>query len=142
MNPLVTALLTLILSGQPFQATAELTWYDPSLGGINCFEAECERLGTGHLVNDWYQRAVACPLVFPRRTQFTVSGSWRGLADGEYLCLDAGSMVVVQPDGTFILDVLSRYPIWREQLQVTVTVPVEDAPRVSAADPNAGSSEP
>lgn len=37
-----------------------LSWYDPSLGGINC-AAPCDLLGDGTAVNDAYGWAAACP---------------------------------------------------------------------------------
>ena len=38
-----------------------LSWYDGSLGGINCVEP-CEYLGDGTLVSESYGWAMACPL--------------------------------------------------------------------------------
>ena len=108
---------------------AELFWYDPQLGGINC-DHECDYLGTGHKVSEWYGRALACPLEFERGTVFRISGSRWGLADGDWVCLDWGHAIVVQPDGTVTLDLLSRYPIWKETLDVEVIAPNPPNPRL------------
>lgn len=106
----------------PYTVTASLYWYDPALGGINC-DHDCDYLGTGDKVAEWYGRALACPVEFPRGTRFEIVGSRWGLADGVWTCLDAGSAVVIRPDGVVVLDLLLRYPIWQENLTVTVREP-------------------
>ena len=102
--------------------TATLTWYDPQLGGINC-DHECDYLGTGYRVEEWYDRAVACPEEFPRGTIFIIEGTRWGLADGSYYCWDAGGAVTFQDDGSIVLDVLTRNAIWRDTLLVEVVLP-------------------
>lgn len=110
------------IAHEPETVRAELYWYDPSRGGINC-DHECERLGTGDLVADWYGRALACPLEFERGTVFRIRGSRWGLADGDWVCLDWGHAIVIQDDGTVTLDLLLRYPVWKETLEVEVLRP-------------------
>lgn len=114
--------LALLLAFQSFFVRGELTWYDPARGGINC-DHDCSTLGMGHPVEEWYGRALACPLEFPRYTRFTIQGSWRGLADGEWTCLDGGGNVALQEDGVVRLDLLLSYPVWKEQLWILVSLP-------------------
>ena len=127
---ILETLLALLLAGASFIARAEIFWYDPlnrsGMGGmpINCdIGGDCVHLGTGDLTAEWYVRALACPLEFPRRTEFVISGSWRGLADGEWTCLDAGGAVVIRKNGVIVLDLLSEYPVWQEQLEVEIRLP-------------------
>jgi hypothetical protein len=57
-------------------------------------------------------------------TRFIIDGSRWGLADGEWICLDRGSMVVVKDDGTVILDLLLDKPIWADTLKVKVVTKI------------------
>jgi len=107
---------------------ARLSWYDPGLCDtkpINCFDPQHWYLmAAGHDAREWYDKALACPQSFPLGTRFTITGSRWGLADGEWLCLDRGGMVVVEDDGSIVLDLLRREPIWGERLIVTVELPI------------------
>jgi len=101
---------------------ALLTWYTPSQGGTNC-DSTCEHMAAGHAVKDWYGRALACPAEFPIGTVFEIRGSRWALADGVYVCLDRGGAVTTLPDGTVVLDLLRKSPVWRETLIVTAYIP-------------------
>ena len=112
-----------------FAVQANLTWFDPKLGGINC-DHDCTTLASHVRFSDaLYDRVAACPPEFPFGTRFVIAGSWRGLADGEYECLDRGGMVVTR-GGVISLDLLRRDPVWRETIPVTVIWPewLNDAP--------------
>lgn len=115
-------LLSLLLSGAPVTARAELYWFDPALGGINC-NGECETMAAGHQVSEWYGRALACPKQVPIGAVFVIRGSRWGLADGEWRCLDRGGAVVMRDDGVMVLDLLVREPIWRDELEVEIRLP-------------------
>lgn len=105
---------------------ARLSWYDPALCAdkpINCFDPDhWWRMAAGHDARDWYDRALACPQTFKIGTRFTISGSRGRLADGEWLCLDRGGAVVVNDDGSIVLDLLTRSPIWSETLIVKAEI--------------------
>ena len=124
----VAALLAAQLAlGQPFPWPVETFWFDPArcnVAPINCFDPAFPfRMAAGHDARDYYGIAAACPPEFPLFTRITITGSWRGLADGERVCLDRGGAVVMRPDGTAIVDLLSAYPVWREILTVQVWLP-------------------
>jgi len=109
--------LALLLSGRVPDATerAELTWYDPARGGINC-DVECEYMGHDTPVAGWYGRALACPVEYARGTVFRIDGRyWR--------CLDAGGAVVRRADGVIVLDLLMREPIPRRIVPVDIFLP-------------------
>lgn len=106
---------------------AWLSWYDPgqcAAKPINCFDAANPyRMAAGHDARLYYGHALACPAEFPIGTLFVIEGSRYGLADGAYTCLDRGGAVTVLPDGTVVLDLLRKSPIWSESLIVTAYVP-------------------
>lgn len=116
----VSLIIVLILSGRLFTVQANLTWYDPSLGGHNC-DLTCDIAGASTPLD--YGNILACPLEFPRGTIFEIYGSRNGLADGRWWCWDAGGDVVIHDGGIVQLDLLSHIPVWRETLTVTVIVP-------------------
>lgn len=116
-NRMIDLLLATLIA---FTATANLTWYDPALGGVNC-DSSCDYMAAGDPVADWYGRALACPPEFPLGTRFSILGSRWGLADGEWLCLDRGGSIVILDDGVIRLDLLTRAPIWRENVTVVIT---------------------
>ena len=123
----VAFLAAQLASGQPFEWRVETAWYDPGLcrtAPINCFDPLYPyRMAAGHDAREWYGRALACPEEFPIGTMFTIENSRFGLADGERVCLDRGGMIVMRPDGTAVVDLLSRHPVWRERLVVSVRLP-------------------
>ena len=98
----------------------EITWYDPELGGINC-NSDCSTIGfSTPLLDEHYGKVLACPIEFYGAT-FHIRGSKDGLADGEFLCLDGGSAMVIR-GGVIRVDLLSRSPVWRETLTAIVEV--------------------
>ena len=101
-----------------------ISWYDPSLcttQPINCFDpTNPYTMAAGDDARDWYGRALACPLEFPIGTRFTLSRSWHGLSDGEWLCLDRGGAVVTESSGIVRVDLLVHEPIWNELLLALV----------------------
>lgn len=114
-------MIDLLLAGlMAFTAIANVTWYDPALGGVNCDDS-CAHMAAGDPVADWYGRALACPSEFALGTRFIITGSRWGLADGEWTCLDRGSSIVIREDGVIRLDLLTRAPVWRENVMVMVT---------------------
>lgn len=117
-------MLPLLFAG--FTLLARMSYYDPSLCAekpINCFNPnEWWRMASGHDARLWYDRATACPEVFPLGTRFHITGSRYGLADGDWRCLDRGGMVTMGKDGA-VLDLLKHNPVWGESLIVTVTLP-------------------
>lgn len=125
----VSQIALLIAMGNPFMAKAEITWYDPALGGINCFD-DCIFAGFRVPVETSYGHITACPLEFERGTQFEIRGSgphyanghsaW--LADGIWTCRDWGHKVVIGYD-SFVLDLMSKTPMQREKLWVKVIPP-------------------
>ena len=127
MTAAVALLAAQLALGQPFAWPAEMVWYDParcSESPINCFDVrQWWSMAAGHDAREWYGVAAACPLEFPLYTRLTITGSWRGLANGERICLDRGGAVVMRPNGTAIVDLLSAYPVWRETLTVQVWPP-------------------
>ena len=125
----VSQIALLIALGNPFMAKAEITWYDPALGGINCF-MDCEFAGHRIPVQTSYGNVTACPLEFPRGTRFEIRGSgphystghlaW--LADGVWECWDSGDDVILGYD-SFVLDLMSKTPMWNEKLWIKVIPP-------------------
>ena len=111
--------MTLVTS---FFILAQLTYYNPALGGINC-DTDCLYVGTGNTVAGHYGEYLACPLEFPRWTRFVITDSKYGLADGTWWCADAGNMVVVREDGVVILDLLTEKIIYNEIIRVKVILP-------------------
>lgn len=106
---------------------ATLTWYDPALcqsEPTNCYNpATPFRMAAGNDAREWYGRALACPPEFPLFTEFIVTGSRFGLADGRFVCMDRGGAVIVKKDGTVVLDLLRSTPVWNERIPVTVLLP-------------------
>src|SRR3972149_3272804 len=122
MTAAVVLLAAQLALGQPFAWPADMARDGParcSDSPITCFDArEWWSMAAGHDAREWYGVAAACPPEFPLYTRLTITDSWRGLADGERVCLDRGGAVVMRPDGTAIVDLLSAYPVWRETLTV------------------------
>ena len=131
MSPLCGLFLAICINLSPYLdnqdgfVMARLYTYNPELGGHNC-DYECSRLGNGALVSEWWGRACACPLDFPRGTRFVIRGSRWGLADGTWICLDGGGAVVTHDNGVVVLDLLKREPVWNEVLRVKVILPEEN----------------
>lgn len=109
-----------------FTMLARMSWYDPSLCNVkpvNCYNpAEWYKMAGGADARDWFNRATACPEVFPIGTAFHIEGSRYGLADGDWTCLDRGGRVVIGKDGA-VLDLLRHTPVWSESLIVQVEFP-------------------
>ena len=63
------------------------SWYDPTLGGINCFDNTCDHLGDGTPTADGYGRYAACPV--------GMYGEWIDIDNvGLWQCRDHGGDVV------------------------------------------------
>lgn len=85
-----------------------VTWYDPTLSGINC-SADCTRFGSGMTIQrHHYGRVAACPV------------SWRGRTvvidgQGSWTCVDSGGAVVehwTKEDKLHAhIDILSHEPV-------------------------------
>lgn len=66
---------------------ARASWYDPALGGINCFNDTCDHLGDLTPVRDAYGWAAACPLgMYGMTISFEHAGTWQ--------CRDSGTAVI------------------------------------------------
>lgn len=116
----ISLLLALALASRaPILLQAELTWFNPALGSINC-DYECMYMGHDTPVAAWYGRAAACPPEVPRGSVIRIKGSRN--ADGYWRCLDGGGAVIMR-DGVASLDLLSRIPIHRETLTVQLYTP-------------------
>jgi len=66
---------------------ARASWYNPILGGTNCFEDTCETLGDGTPTSEGYGRYMACPLgMYGETVTFSNDiGTWQ--------CRDHGTAV-------------------------------------------------
>lgn len=109
--------------------TVEPTTYNPLLGGVNC-NGDCERLGASHsglLVENWWDRAAACPPEIPRNSQITFIPRWHTKPITVW-CLDQGSAIVTLEDGTLRLDVLTQSDIWRDQYPALLLLPKPEMP--------------
>lgn len=89
-----------------------VTFYDPSLGGINC-SADCTKFGNGQTVQrHHYGRVAACPVSWRGRTVVIDGGSGEL---GSWTCVDSGGAVVMhwtKEDGLHAhLDILSHEPV-------------------------------
>jgi len=119
---MVDFVLAMILIGATFLAPAQISWYDPALGGINC-DHDCGVVGaTTRFHESMYGNVLACPIEFPRGTKFTITSSRGGLANGTWTCLDGGGSAVLT-DTAIRLDLMSDHPIWAETVMVRVEFP-------------------
>ncbi|MGH2544549.1 MAG: hypothetical protein ACRDIB_17290 [Ardenticatenaceae bacterium] len=87
---------------------ARLSHYWPPLGGPNCarfIAGKCaSRMASGERWEDWIGRAAACPPEVPFWTTVILPGGER------FVCLDRGSRIITEADGTLWLDLLVEHP--------------------------------
>lgn len=109
-----------------FIVNARLSWYHPatcSESPINCFDsAVWWHTASGEDARHWYWRGLACPSEYAMGTRFVINGSRWGLADGEWICIDRGGMIITHDDGSITLDLLTDRPIWADVLPVQIVV--------------------
>lgn len=110
--------------------TVEPTTYNPLLGGVNC-NGDCTRLGASHsglLVENWWDRAAACPPEIPRNSQLTFIPRWHTKPMTVW-CLDQGSAIQTLEDGTLRIDVLTQdMNIWRAPYPALLLLPKPEQP--------------
>jgi len=106
---------------------AHLSWYNPALcytRPINCFDPDhWWVMAAGSDAREWYNKSLACPETYPIGSKWIITNSRNQLADGQYLCMDRGGMIVQNEDSSVVLDLLRKTPIWHEVVQVFVLVP-------------------
>jgi hypothetical protein len=107
MNDLFVPLL---IFAQVIAIDIRISWYDPALGGVNC-DGSCATMAAGHDPRDWYGRALACPPEFPIGSIWRLPAIYPGLPAKDWICLDRGGMVVMDGNGTAIVDLLTPYPV-------------------------------
>lgn len=114
---------------------AKLSWYNPALCAtqpINCFNpAHWWTMASGRDARKYYWRGLACPMEYEIGSRWTIEGSKWDVADGEWICLDRGGMIVTHSDGSVTLDLLTDRPIWADKLTVKVTTKKPDRRDVS-----------
>ena len=83
------------------QLPIRASWYDPQLGGINCYLDTCDHLGDGTPVATSYGWAMACPAgMYGLTLEIEHAGQWT--------CRDHGGAVVPKYgrvfDGSQVVD--------------------------------------
>jgi hypothetical protein len=99
---------------------ARVSHYTPWTGGPNCalyIGGQClSRMASGARWDRWIDRACACPPEYPFGTTFM-------LPDGsEWVCMDRGSRIVIEPGGVIWLDLLTARTKYKYGELVTVEV--------------------
>jgi hypothetical protein len=107
----------------PETVQAHLSNYWPPYGDINC-DYECAHLANGDRWQKWVGKGLACPLEYPLGTIFVVRGQ-------EWVCIDRGERIVVNPDGTIWLDLLMPFMPHDVAWGSVFTVEVRHGPSLS-----------
>ena len=88
---------------------ARITYYNPSLGGVNCWQfvkGQCvSKTKSGAKWQDWFGRGLACPKEIPFGTRFWIRNQ-------VWTCVDRGGRIYIESNGVIRLDLLTDTHPW------------------------------